>query len=152
MKNIFCIAFISLLLCVSCTRNTSEQKNSNSAQEKSAEVEKVEIKELAQGTGEAIQSGQTAKVHYTGWLFDSSKSDNKGSKFDSSLDRKEAFEFPVGQGVVIAGWDQGVLGMKVGEKRLLKVVPSLGYGEKGAGGIIPPNATLLFEVELLQIK
>ena len=101
------------------------------------------------GTGASPKSGQTAVVHYTGYLNDNGK---KGKKFDSSVDRKESFEFPVGAGRVIKGWDEGVATMKVGGKRTLIVPPQLGYGERGAGGVIPPNATLIFDVELLGVK
>jgi len=101
------------------------------------------------GTGASPRQNQTAIVHYTGWLYVNGV---KGKKFDSSVDRNEPFEFPVGQGRVIAGWDQGVATMKVGGKRTLIVPPQLGYGARGAGGAIPPNATLIFDVELLGLK
>jgi FKBP-type peptidyl-prolyl cis-trans isomerase len=91
-------------------------------------------------------------VHYTGWLHDASKSDGHGRKFDSSHDRREPFEFRLGGGEVIRGWDQGVAGMKVGGKRTLIIPPELGYGARGAGGVIPPNATLVFDIELLDVR
>lgn len=102
------------------------------------------IEELAIGDGAEAVSGQEVTVHYTGWLTD-------GTKFDSSKDRFQPFSFPLGVGYVIKGWDQGVLGMKVGGKRKLTIPAELGYGARGAGGVIPPNATLVFEVELLQV-
>ena len=101
------------------------------------------------GTGAQPKSGQTAVVHYTGYLNDNGK---KGKKFDSSVDRGTPFEFPVGAGRVIKGWDEGVASMKVGGKRTLIIPPDLGYGARGAGGVIPPNATLIFDVELLDVK
>lgn len=101
------------------------------------------------GTGRSPRRGQTAVVHYTGWLYDNGA---KGKKFDSSLDAGKPFEFRVGQGQVIKGWDEGVATMKTGGKRTLIVPPQLGYGAQGAGTDIPPNATLLFEVELLAVK
>jgi len=91
-------------------------------------------------------------VHYTGWLYDSSKPDQKGQKFDSSRDRGQPFSFPLGGGRVIKGWDEGVAGMKVGGQRTLVIPPAMGYGDRGAGGVIPPNATLIFDVELLEVK
>jgi FKBP-type peptidyl-prolyl cis-trans isomerase FkpA len=109
--------------------------------------------DLTPGAGVEIKSGQNALVHYTGWLYDAAAPDNKGAKFDSSLDRNEPFEFPVGGAMVIPGWDQGVAGMKVGGKRRLVIPPELGYGARGAGGgLIPPNATLVFDVELVEIR
>ena len=106
----------------------------------------LKYEDLVVGDGEAATGpGQTVTVHYTGWLED-------GTKFDSSVDRDEPFRFPLGVGYVIPGWDQGVVGMTVGGKRKLTVPPQLGYGASGAGGVIPPNATLLFEVELIKVS
>jgi peptidylprolyl isomerase len=101
------------------------------------------------GTGATPKPGQICVVHYTGWLYQDGQ---KGKKFDSSVDRNEPLEFPVGQRKVIAGWDEGVASMKVGGKRTLIIPPELGYGARGAGGVIPPNATLIFDVELLNVK
>jgi peptidylprolyl isomerase len=101
------------------------------------------------GTGASPKAGQTCVMHYTGWLYENGA---KGKKFDSSVDRGEPFEFPIGRGQVIAGWDEGVASMKVGGKRTLIIPAALGYGARGAGGVIPPNATLIFDVELLGVK
>ena len=103
------------------------------------------------GTGEEATAGRMITVHYTGWLFDAGAPDNKGSKFDSSLDRGKPFSFELGAGRVIAGWDNGFAGMKVGGTRTLVIPPEQGYGARGAGGVIPPNATLIFDVELLAV-
>jgi peptidylprolyl isomerase len=109
----------------------------------------LKIEDSTVGTGETPKKGQICVMHYTGWLYENGV---KGKKFDSSVDRKEPFEFPIGQGRVIAGWDEGVSTMKVGGKRTLIIPPALGYGARGAGGVIPPNATLMFDVELLGVK
>jgi FKBP-type peptidyl-prolyl cis-trans isomerase FkpA len=106
------------------------------------------IDELVVGKGDTAAAGQNVSVHYTGWLFFGGE---KGKKFDSSKDRGDPFEFPLGAGHVIKGWDEGVQGMKVGGSRKLTIPPNLGYGARGAGGVIPPNATLIFEVELLGV-
>ena len=104
------------------------------------------------GEGAAAVAGQTVSVHYTGWLYDANAPENKGQKFDSSLDRGQPFEFPLGGGRVIKGWDEGVAGMQVGGKRTLIIPSEMGYGERSAGPIIKPGSTLLFDVELLGIK
>ena len=104
------------------------------------------------GTGAEARPGRVVRVHYTGWLYDASKADKRGQKFDSSKDRNDPFEFPLGGGQVIPGWDKGFAGMKVGGTRVLTIPPAMGYGARGAGGVIPPNATLVFEVELLEVK
>ena len=104
------------------------------------------------GTGTEAVSGRVVTVHYTGWLYDEGRGDKKGTKFDSSRDRNEPFSFRLGAGEVIQGWDQGVAGMKVGGQRTLTIPANLGYGARGVGGVIPPNATLVFDVELLGVK
>ena len=109
----------------------------------------LKITDAKVGTGASPKTGQTVVVHYTGWLYENG---TKGKKFDSSVDRNEPFEFPIGMHHVIAGWDEGVGTMKVGGKRTLIIPPELGYGARGAGGVIPPNATLMFDVELLGVK
>jgi peptidylprolyl isomerase len=109
----------------------------------------LQITDSKVGTGATPKPGQICVMHYTGWLYENGA---KGKKFDSSVDRGQPFEFPIGQGRVIAGWDEGVATMKVGGKRTLIIPPGLGYGARGAGGAIPPNATLIFEVELLGVK
>ncbi len=105
----------------------------------------LQIEDVTLGEGPAATAGQWVSVHYTGWLTD-------GRRFDSSLDRNEAFDFPLGRGRVIPGWDEGVQGMQVGGVRRLTIPPELAYGPRGAGGVIPPNATLVFEVQLLAIR
>jgi peptidylprolyl isomerase len=105
--------------------------------------------EQAAGAGDAAKAGDSVAVHYTGWLYIDGE---KGSKFDSSVDRGQTFSFPLGAGRVIKGWDEGVAGMQPGGKRTLIIPPALGYGASGAGGVIPPNATLMFDVELIEIE
>jgi peptidylprolyl isomerase len=109
----------------------------------------LQITDTKVGTGASPKTGQTCVMHYTGWLYENGQ---KGKKFDSSVDRGQPFEFPIGVKRVIAGWDEGVSTMKVGGKRTLIIPPALGYGARGAGGAIPPNATLIFDVELLDVK
>jgi peptidylprolyl isomerase len=109
----------------------------------------LQIVDSKVGTGATPRPGQTCVMHYTGWLY---QNGTKGQKFDSSVDRGRPFEFPIARQRVIAGWDEGVASMKVGGKRTLIIPPELGYGTRGAGGVIPPNATLIFEVELLEVK
>jgi FKBP-type peptidyl-prolyl cis-trans isomerase FkpA len=109
----------------------------------------LKIEDTKVGTGATPQPGQTCVMHYTGWLYENGA---KGQKFDSSLDHGQPFEFPIGRGRVIKGWDEGVASMKVGGKRTLIIPPELGYGARGAGGVIPPNATLMFDVELLAVE
>jgi len=109
----------------------------------------LKITDTKVGTGATPKPGQTCIMHYTGWLYEGGA---KGKKFDSSVDRGQPFEFPIGRRQVISGWDEGVATMKVGGKRTLIIPPELGYGARGAGGVIPPNATLIFDVELLDVK
>ena len=115
----------------------------------SSGLTKIDVKT---GTGKEATPGKMVRVHYTGWLFDKSAADYKGKKFDSSRDRSGNFTFPLGAGRVIKGWDQGVQGMKVGGQRTLIIPSSMGYGARGAGSIIPPNATLVFDVELIGVE
>jgi FKBP-type peptidyl-prolyl cis-trans isomerase FkpA len=115
-------------------------------------VNSLEIVDLKAGEGASIAAGQQAVVQYTGWLYEASTPDKKGTEFDSSRKTGEPFRFTVGAGQVIKGWDQGVVGMKIGGSRRLTVPPDLAYGENGAGGVIPPSATLVFEVELMGIE
>jgi FKBP-type peptidyl-prolyl cis-trans isomerase len=116
-------------------------------------VTSLRTETLKPGTGAAIASGQMAVVQYTGWLYETGATNHKGKQFDSSRTAgREAFKFPVGTGSVIKGWDQGVLGMKIGESRRLTIPPDLAYGDSGTGGVIPPGATLVFDVELIGIE
>ena len=115
-------------------------------------VESLQSVVLKPGEGAAIAAGQMAVMQYTGWLYETAAADHKGKRFDSSLDSGKPFSFALGTGSVIKGWDQGVLGMKVGESRRLIIPPDLAYGDAGAGGVIPPGATLVFDVELIKIE
>lgn len=115
-------------------------------------ITSLQITDATVGNGAAATNGKQVSVHYTGWLYDPKAADKHGKKFDSSRDHGEPFSFKLGAGQVIRGWDQGVAGMKVGGKRTLIIPSELGYGSRGAGGAIPPNATLLFDVELLGVS
>ena len=108
--------------------------------------------DVTEGTGTEAVKGKIAVVHYTGWLYDPGAADKKGRKFDSSVDRGQPFTFPVGGGRVIRGWDEGVVGMRVGGRRTLVIPPDMAYGGRGAGGVIPPDATLVFDIELLDVR
>jgi FKBP-type peptidyl-prolyl cis-trans isomerase len=112
----------------------------------------LEVGELQAGSGAPITAGQKAVVQYTGWLYETSAPDKKGKEFDSSRNSGRPFSFVVGAGQVIKGWDQGVLGMKVGGRRRLTIPPDLAYGDVGAGGVIPPGAALVFDVDLVAIE
>jgi FKBP-type peptidyl-prolyl cis-trans isomerase len=115
-------------------------------------VSSMQSVEIKPGTGEAITAGKIAVVQYTGWLYEAAAKDNKGKQFDSSLTQGRSFRFPVGTGQVIKGWDQGVVGMKVGGSRRLIIPADLAYGDSGAGGVIPPGATLVFDIDLVAIE
>jgi len=131
------------------TTACSEQATTQKETSVMTELIKTDNKE---GEGAEATAGKLVLVHYTGWLYDEAAPDHKGKKFDSSHDRAEPFDFPLGAGQVIKGWDQGVEGMKVGGQRTLVIPANLGYGARGAGGVIPPNATLVFDVELLAVR
>jgi FKBP-type peptidyl-prolyl cis-trans isomerase FkpA len=115
-------------------------------------VTSLQIQDATVGAGAEATAGKTVTVHYTGWLYDAKAADRHGKKFDSSRDHGEPFEFRLGAGMVIRGWDQGVAGMKGGGKRTLVIPSELGYGRRGAGAVIPPDSTLVFDVELLAVK
>ncbi len=142
-----------VVLISGCSRNEESPASNTPAQApaaapsapSAANATELKIEDVKVGTGAVAETGKNVTVHYTGWLTD-------GTKFDSSKDRGEPFTFPLGAGRVIKGWDQGVVGMKVGGVRKLTIPPGLGYGASGAGGVIPPNATLVFEVELLGVQ
>jgi len=117
-----------------------------------SDITTLRVTDTKIGAGDTATAGKEVTVHYTGWLYDAKAADNHGKKFDSSRDRNEPFAFRLGAGMVIRGWDQGVADMKVGGARTLVIPPDMGYGARGAGGVIPPNATLVFDVELLGVK
>lgn len=153
----------SILFAAACGAQQNDESNNTTASEGDTGMESTSAEVittdsglqyivLETGDGDAIAAGSTAVVHYTGWLYDESAEDNKGEKFDSSRDRGQTFGFPLGAGRVIRGWDEGVAGMQVGERRILIIAPELGYGARGAGGAIPPGATLVFDVELVSIQ
>jgi peptidylprolyl isomerase len=146
MFSTFAIALTVLTASAVSRPNTAMAQTTGKAMTTASGLQIIDSKV---GTGVTPKPGQICVVHYTGWLYQDGQ---KGKKFDSSVDRNDPLEFPVGQRKVIAGWDEGVASMKVGGKRTLIIPPELGYGARGAGGVIPPNATLIFDVELLDVK
>lgn len=141
-----------LLLTMAGCQAQSDSTNSKENSQMSANVTELQKIDTVTGDGREAEIGFNVTVHYTGWLYDEHAKDHKGKKFDSSLDRRSPFNFFLGGGQVIQGWDEGVQGMKVGGKRTLIIPSELGYGARGAGGVIPPNAALVFDVELLSVK
>ena len=148
----YCIAAATMCSLTSCEKPKTVEKNNTEQKETAMTHQKtnsgLEYEIIKEGSGETPQKGQHVTVHYTGWLDDNGKT---GTKFDSSVDRNQPFTFIIGVGQVIKGWDEGVMGMKVGEKRRLIIPATLGYGAHGAGRLIPPHATLIFDVELIKI-
>jgi FKBP-type peptidyl-prolyl cis-trans isomerase len=140
----------ALLLSAACITTACSQQELTPME--TSNVTELIKKDMTKGEGAEAKAGQLVSVHYTGWLYDAKGVENKGKKFDSSRDRDTPFEFSLGAGEVIKGWDEGVQGMKVGGNRTLIIPPAMGYGKRGAGGVIPPNATLVFDVELLGLK
>jgi FKBP-type peptidyl-prolyl cis-trans isomerase len=166
MKGIHYISLLPVLLAVAACGPAEQsppeaapqaEGRAPSARAATTPAEPVEIepgltmRTLNVGRGETAEPGKTAVVHYTGWLHDENAADKRGKKFDSSVDRGQYFEFPLGAGAVIAGWDRGVAGMRVGEVRELTIAPELAYGERGRPPVIPPSSTLVFEVELADV-
>ena len=158
-SRILFLALIAIATATGCApEGTSDESAEPAAPPETSAAAEVEIvpgltmKKLQNGYGRVAVAGDYATVHYTGWLYDGNAPGGRGTKFDSSVDRGEPFGFPLGARRVIRGWDEGVAGMLIGEKRELKIAPELGYGDRGAGAVIPPGATLLFEVELLGLQ
>ncbi len=145
------LAALAIALAIPAAAEQKTAAPAGAAKEKKMEktASGLEYEDTVVGTGASPKTGQTCVMHYTGWLWVNGA---KGEKFDSSVDRGRPFEFQIGRGMVIRGWDEGVATMKVGGKRTLLIPPQLGYGSRGAGGVIPPNATLIFEVELLGVE
>ena len=143
------LTILAVLLFIAACQQPGDSDMTESSE---SDITELMITDLSTGNGATAAAGQTVIVHYTGWLYDPSQPDNKGTQFDSSVDRGQPFSFPLGGGRVIRGWDEGVAGMQIGGKRVLIIPPDMGYGARGAGGVIPPNATLLFEVELLGVN
>jgi FKBP-type peptidyl-prolyl cis-trans isomerase FkpA len=152
MKQFFLLTTLLAALTVVPACGGNDSSPSTTGETGLSSITTLQVTDVKVGTGADATSGKTVTVHYTGWLYNESAADKHGSKFDSSRDRNQPFSFVLGAGQVIRGWDQGVAGMKVGGQRTLIVPPSLGYGSTGAAGVIPPNATLVFDVELLNVQ
>lgn len=144
------LCFLTLNACQAESGKVAD--NNKEMTEMTQNITELEKKDTLVGAGREAEIGFNVSVHYTGWLYDESAEDKKGVKFDSSVDRGEPFNFDLGAGQVIQGWDQGFEGMKIGGKRTLIIPSDMGYGARGAGGVIPPNAALIFDVELLDVK
>ena len=143
------VGLLGILLIAACQQQGDTGMSENASD---AVITELLITDVVNGDGATATAGQTVIVHYTGWLYDPSQPENKGTKFDSSVDRGQPFSFPLGAGQVIRGWDEGFAGMQIGGKRILVIPPDMGYGARGAGGAIPPNATLMFEVDMIDIQ
>ena len=146
------ISMVGLLTLSACQAETGSSANNKETIEMIQSVTELIKNDSTVGEGREVEIGFKVTVHYTGWLYDENAEDKKGEKFDSSLDRNDPFQFDLGAGQVIEGWDRGVMGMKIGGKRTLIIPSEMGYGARGAGGVIPPDATLIFDVELLDVK
>jgi FKBP-type peptidyl-prolyl cis-trans isomerase FkpA len=145
-------AFLSVIFLSACEQKEMPEMSVEDSASSYEPITELQIIDIEAGSGATAVAGQTVIVHYTGWLYEPESTDNKGPQFDSSVDRGEPFAFPLGGGRVIKGWDQGVDGMQIGGKRRLIIPAHLGYGDRGAGAAIPPGATLMFDVELLDLK
>ena len=143
--------WLALILMTYFTNSFSIEITTGDTKKMEDKIQELVIQDTKVGEGRVAEKGLTISVHYTGWLLDATKNDKKGEKFDSSLDRREPFNFVLGVGQVIKGWDDGFDGMKIGGSRTILIPSEMGYGSRGAGGAIPPNADLIFEVELLEI-
>jgi FKBP-type peptidyl-prolyl cis-trans isomerase FkpA len=145
---------VALVLCalVACRDGSDTSELSEGAPMADTGIKQLQKQDVKVGDGAEARAGRVVRVHYTGWLYDAGTPDKRGQKFDSSKDSNRPFDFTLGAREVIPGWDEGVAGMKVGGTRILTIPPDMGYGARGAGGVIPPNATLVFEVELLEVK
>ena len=143
--------WLVLILMMYFTNSFSIEITTGDTKKMDEKIQELVIEDTKIGEGRESEKGLSISVHYTGWILDASKSDKKGDKFDSSLDRKQPFTFVLGVGQVIQGWDQGFDGMKIGGKRTILIPSEMGYGSRGAGNAIPPNADLIFEIELLEI-
>ncbi len=148
-RSMFAAQALMTAVCITMAASTFNPASAQDPGKTMTTASGLKFTDSTVGTGVSPKTGQTCVMHYTGWLYQDGV---KGAKFDSSLDRGQPFEFPIGTKRVIAGWDEGVATMKVGGKRTLIIPPELGYGARGAGGVIPPNATLMFDVELLGVK
>lgn len=150
LKRDVLVAVIFLFILAAC--DSSNPPSTVATEKAETQASGLKIRTIANGYGRAAEPGDFVTVHYTGWLYDDTAADKRGTKFDSSVDRGEKFQFPLGAGRVIRGWDEGVAGMLIGEKRELTIPPDMAYGERGAGNVIPPGSTLVFEVELFNAE